>query len=198
MELLSKATDPLDWAGYCALSEEDQLVWEDRANALNQTMLKLMKSKNENARKDLHLEYSQGNNTAYPTNIELAARYLSTQYPNHKPTNQRGGNKENKRNGDDPKSEDKDSNAGGTAGAHVKKTTKNEDTTVPSGGASLGANVSETNQALSCQSRTVDKILGSHPVHDDFWDNTNPTDVSIDTVNGEEKMAGSHITKFYT
>ena len=26
----------------------------------------------------------------------------------------------------------------------------------------------------------------------------NPTDVSIDTVNSEEKMAGSHITKFHT
>ena len=40
----------------------------------------------------------------------------------------------------------------------------------------------------------VDEILGAHPVNDDFWDNTNPTDVSIDTVNSEEKMAGSHIT----
>ena len=44
----------------------------------------------------------------------------------------------------------------------------------------------------------VDEILGAHPVNDDFWDNTNPTDVSIDTVKSEEKMAGSHITKFHT
>ena len=31
MELLSKAADPLDWAGYCALPEEDPLLWEVRA-----------------------------------------------------------------------------------------------------------------------------------------------------------------------
>ena len=61
--------------------------------------------------------------------------------------------------------------------------------------ASLGAHVSETNQASSRQSRTVDEILRAHPLNDDFWDNTNPTDVSIDTVNSEEKMTGSHITE---
>ena len=44
----------------------------------------------------------------------------------------------------------------------------------------------------------IDEILGAHPVNDDFWDNTNPTDVSIDTVNSEEKMVGSHLTKFHT
>ena len=66
-------------------------------------MTYLMNSKNKNAKKDLRLAYSQGNNTAYPPDIEVAARYLSTQYPNNKPTNQRGGNKGNKRKGDDPK-----------------------------------------------------------------------------------------------
>ena len=60
-----------------------------------------------------------------------------TQYPNNKPTNQRGGNKGDKRKGDDPKSEDKDSNTGGTAGAHVEDTTTNENTTAPSGGAQV-------------------------------------------------------------
>ena len=44
----------------------------------------------------------------------------------------------------------------------------------------------------------VDDILGAHPKNDDIWDNTNPTDVYIDTLNSEEKMAGSHITKFHT
>ena len=44
----------------------------------------------------------------------------------------------------------------------------------------------------------VDEILGAHPVNDDFWDNTNLTDVSIDTVNSEEQMVGSHVTKFHT
>ena len=33
---------------------------------------------------------------------------------------------------------------------------------------------------------------------DDFSGNTNPTDVSIDTVNSEEMMVGSHITEFHT
>ena len=48
-----------------------------------------MNSKNETAKKDLWLAYSQGNHTAYPPNIELAARYLTTQYPNIKSGNQR-------------------------------------------------------------------------------------------------------------
>ena len=155
MELLSKVLVPLGWAGYCTLLEENQLMWEARAVALNQTMLYLMNSKNENTKKDLRLAYFQGNNTTYPTNIKSAARYMSTKYPNNKPTNQRGGNKRNKRKGDAPKFEDKDSSTGGTAGAHVEDTTTNEDTTAPSGGASLGAHVSETNQALSRQSCTT-------------------------------------------
>ena len=73
--------------------------------------------------KNLRLAYSQGNNTAYPPDIESMARYQSTQYPNNKPTNQRGSKKGDKRNGDDSKSEDKDSNMGGTAGAHVEDIT---------------------------------------------------------------------------
>ena len=44
----------------------------------------------------------------------------------------------------------------------------------------------------------VEEILGAHDIDDTFWENTNPTDVSIDTVNSEEQMAGSHITKFHT
>ena len=107
-------------------------MWESRADALNQVMFYFINSKNESAKKGLCLAYSQGNNTAYPTDIKLAARYLSTQYPNNKPTNKRGGNKGNKRKGDDPKSEDKDSNLVGTAGAQVEDTTTNEDTTAPS------------------------------------------------------------------
>ena len=42
MELLRNALLVLlDWAGCYALPEADQLVWELRANALNQSMLKL-------------------------------------------------------------------------------------------------------------------------------------------------------------
>ena len=100
IELLSN-THPvvLDQTGYCALPEADQLVWELRANALNQPMLCLMIPKNKNSKKDLRLAYSQGNNTAYLSDIKPIARYLSTQYPNNKPANQRGGKKEIKERG---------------------------------------------------------------------------------------------------
>ena len=33
---------------------------------------------------------------------------------------------------------------------------------------------------------------------DEFWGNTNPCDVSIDTTNSKEMMTGSHITKQQT
>ena len=85
----------------------------------------------------------------------------------------------------DWKSEAKDSNTGGTTGVHVEDTTTKEDSTAPSGEAILGAQVFKTNQAPSRPSRTVDEILGAHPVNDDFWGNTNPTDVSIDTATSE-------------
>ena len=71
--LLSKAEPPLDWDGYCALPEENRLVWELRADALNQAMIYLMNSKKKNAKKDLRLAYSQGNYTAYPPDIDAAA-----------------------------------------------------------------------------------------------------------------------------
>ena len=94
MELLSHAhLTPLAWAGYCALPQAHQLMWEQRVNALNQSMLYLMNSKNENTKKDLRLAYSQGNNTAYPFDVKSMARYLSTQDPNNKPNNQLGGKK---------------------------------------------------------------------------------------------------------
>ena len=47
-----------------------------------------MNSKNKIAKKDLQLAYSQWIHTAYPTNIELAACYVTTQYPNIKFGNQ--------------------------------------------------------------------------------------------------------------
>ena len=73
MELLSRAQPAaLDWAVYCALTPDEQLVWEHRADELNQSMLFLINSKNKNAKKDLRLAYSQGNNIAYPPNIKLS------------------------------------------------------------------------------------------------------------------------------
>ena len=121
--LLSKAEPPLIWDQYCAMPEDNRLVWEQRVDALNQAMIYVMNSKNETARKDLRLAYSQGNHTAYPPDIKTAL-YLSTQCPNTKPANQRKGNKGNKRTGDDKKSEDKDSNTDGTAGAHIEDTSE--------------------------------------------------------------------------
>ena len=45
----------------------------------------------------------------------------------------------------------------------------------------------------------MEEILGAHPIdNDDFWGNTNATDVSIDTTNSEEMVVGSHITEFRT
>ena len=91
--LLSKAEPALDWDGYCALGAEARLEWETRADALTQGMIFIMNSKNEMAKKDLQLAYSQGNHTAYLTNIESAAQYLTTQYPNIKSGNQKNKNK---------------------------------------------------------------------------------------------------------
>ena len=127
------------------------------------------------------------------------AKYLSTQYPNNKPANQRGGNTGGKKNGDQSKTEDKDSITGNTAGAHVEDTTTTEESTPPSGKAIIGFHVSETNEHLLNSLRTVEEILGTYPVdNDNFWGNTNPTDVSINTVNSKETMGGSHIIKFHT
>ena len=52
-----------------------------------------MNSKNDNAKKDLRLAYSQGNKTAYPLTIKAMARYMSTQYPNKNSAHQREGKK---------------------------------------------------------------------------------------------------------
>ena len=93
MELLTNAQPTLDWAAYCALTVGQQLVWELRADVLHPAMLFFVNSKNKTAKKDLRMAYSQGNSTAYPTNIKAMARYLSTQYSSNKPANQRGGKK---------------------------------------------------------------------------------------------------------
>ena len=142
-------------------------------------------------KKYLRLAYSQGNNTAYSPNIKSIARYLSTQYSNNKPVHQRGDKKGDKRKGDDLKSKDKDSNTGDTAGVHVEDTTSTEESTAPSRGASIGTHVLEKIQESSCPSRTIDEILEAHPMDcDEFWGNTNHTDVSIDTANSEKTIGG--------
>ena len=48
MELLSRAQPvAFNWAGYCTLTPDVHLMWEQRADELNQLMLYLMNSKNE-------------------------------------------------------------------------------------------------------------------------------------------------------
>ena len=102
--------------------------------------------------------------TTYPPTIKEMARCISTQYPNNKPAHQCNGKKGDKKKGDDSKSEDKHSNMGATAGAHVEDTTSREESTAPSGGFGIGAHVLETKQQFSCRSRTVEEILGAHPI----------------------------------
>mmetsp|Transcript_31592 Transcript_31592/g.35361 ORF Transcript_31592/g.35361 Transcript_31592/m.35361 type:complete len:102 (+) Transcript_31592:333-638(+) len=85
---------------------------------------------------------------------------------------------------------------GDTVGAQVGDTTTTEESTVSSGGASIGAHVLETNVQSSLPSLTVKEVLGAHPMNDDvFWGDTNPGDESIDKTNSKEMIAGSHITK---
>ena len=178
---------------------DQQLVWERKADELNQSMIFLMNSKNKIAKKDLRLTYFQGNNTAYPPGINAMARYLSTQYPNNKLANQRRGKMRDKKKGDDPESKEKDCDIGSTASVYVDNTTTTEEFSAPSGAPSIAVHVSETNVQLSSSPHTMEEILGAHPMNDDdFWDNTNPTGVLIDTANSEEIMTGSHITKFHT
>ena len=106
MTLLTAVAPPLDLAAYCALTPDEQVVWEERGDELNKSMCYLMNLKNKHAKKDLRLAYSQGNMTAYPPDIKAMARYLSTQYLNNKPANQYNGKKGDKNKADDQKSED--------------------------------------------------------------------------------------------
>ena len=81
MQLLKVEVPPVYWAGYCALSVPEQLIWEERGDALTKSILFLMNLKNNNTKKDLRLAYSQGNKSAYPFSAKEMARFVSTQYP---------------------------------------------------------------------------------------------------------------------
>ena len=70
--------------------------------------------------------------------------------------------------------------------------------TAPSEGASIGAHVSETLQRTFRPAQSVEELLAAHPVDDAIWSHTNPSVVSIDTVNSAEIIAGSHITEDLT
>ena len=70
----------LTWANYCTMTPANQLIWEEKLDAQNKTVLLLMNPKNHNAKKDLRLIYAQGNHSAYPETVESMARFLSLQY----------------------------------------------------------------------------------------------------------------------
>ena len=78
LELLKVEAAPLDWDDYCAMDVADQKIWEAKGDASTKAMLLLMNSKNDAAKKDLRLLYSQGNKKAYPESVEAMARYLLT------------------------------------------------------------------------------------------------------------------------
>ena len=198
MELLGAEAIPLTWANYCGMPAPEQLSWEEKGDASTKAMLLLMNSKNDAAKKDLRLSYSQGNKKAYPETVKAMARYLSTQYNNKVPNNPRDkkGDRNSKK-GDDSKPEDSDTTTSGTAGAHIEGTTP-QDSTAPSEGASIGAHVSETSQQTFRPARSVEELLAAHPVDDAIWSRTNPSDVSIDTTNSAEIMADSHIREEQT
>ena len=76
---------------------------------------------------------------------------------------------------------------GGTA-VHVEDTTTTEKSPTSSRG--LTRSRFRINVQSSRPSRTVEEILGAHPMNDsDFWGNTNSYDVSIVTTNSKEMMA---------
>ena len=93
MELLRVVVPLIDWAGYCQLTHAKQPTLEESGDALTKPILFLINLKNDNAKKDLHLAYSQGNITMYPLTIKAMASYLSTQYPNKTIVHQRKGKK---------------------------------------------------------------------------------------------------------
>ena len=108
LELLAAEVPALDQATYCVLTVTNQEIWEAKGDASTKPMLLLMNFKNDAAKKDLRILYSQGNKTAYPVTAKAMARYLSTQYNNKVPNSSR--NKKGDRNlkkGDDAKSEER-------------------------------------------------------------------------------------------
>ena len=156
-----------------------------------------MNSKNNNAKKDLCLAYSQGNKSAYPLSAKLIARYMSAQYPNKNPGYQPDSTTgdRNRKKGNDPKSEDKDNNTTCTIGSHIGDVTTPEDSTTPGDGSSISAHVSEATKQPSHSTRSVENLLEAHSIDDAIWSGNNSCDVLVDTANNKEVMADSHIPK---
>ena len=69
MALLGAAVPAIEWAGWCALTLNKQLIWEERGNELNKAILHLMNLKNKNAKRDLRLAYFQRNSLSFKYHI---------------------------------------------------------------------------------------------------------------------------------
>ena len=177
----------------------NQPMWEERGSSSTKTMLFLLNSKNNNTKKDLRLSYSQGNKLAYPTIVKTMAWYLLTQYPNKTIGHQldkKGDN--NGKKGNDSKPEDKDNNTIGTVGAHIGEVTTPEDSIALNNGSSISAYVLEVAKHKFRPARSVEDLLGVHPINDAIWGRIDPSDVSIDNANSTEIMVCSHIREEQT
>ena len=65
MELRKAERPALDWVAYCAIPITYQIIWDQKGDAVTTAILLLLNFKNNNAKKDLRLVYSQGNKSAY-------------------------------------------------------------------------------------------------------------------------------------
>ena len=164
--LLKAETSPQGLGDYCTMNVVDRLVWEEKADALNKAMFLLMNSKNDNAKKNLRLAYSQGNKLAYPLNVESTARYVSLMY-NIKSANNACNKKGDKNGmkGDEPKSKDKDNCNTSTAGAQVGETATPQDSNTLSDGSSIGAHVSKVAKPNTRLTQSVQDMLATNAIN---------------------------------
>ena len=102
------------------------------------------------------------------------------------------------------KSEDKDSNTVGTAGAHVEDTPPPEESTTPIvwRGQYIGALFGKPLKVVSSNTFYRGHFESTSHWCDDILGGTNQSNVSFDTENSKEDMTDSHITeqhifKFY-
>ena len=86
----------------------------------------------------------------------------------------------NRKKGDEAKSENKDSDITGTAGAHIGKTTSAQDNVgATSNVLSIGAHVSYVTKTSVPSTQSVHELLAAHPVDNPIWDCTNSRDILI-------------------
>ena len=122
------------------------------------------------------------------------ARFTLLQYDiknvNNNPRNKRGD--KNGKKGDEAKLEDKDNNNTCNTGAHVGETTTPQDSSTPSNGLSIGAHVYDVTKPDVWPAQSIQDILAAHPIDDSIWSHPNVCDISINTVNSTEALAGIH------